>query len=164
MFRFFSLAVLVNWLAFVAMVGVIGLGFEGESTGLITAFVSVLTAESAFGLDSSLAQAIAMTGALSMLAAGLWSIMAVLFADNSPQHNQDQDFVVAASLGYCLLLFAGLAGLAIATGDHLVGTLSGVASMTPILAGVALRVTSTAEQASTTMGARTSWAFCSPST
>ncbi len=150
MFRFFSLAVLVNWLALVAMIGVVGIGFEGQSTGLIAAIVSVLTAETSFGLEFSLARAIAMTGALSVLAAGLWSIMAVLFADKSLQHNQDQDFVVSASLGYCLMLFAGLLGLALATGDHLVGMLSCVSSMTTILAGVALRMTSAQAQAGKT--------------
>ena len=131
-----------------ATIGVVGLGFEGQSYGLIAAIISVLTAETPLGIEMSLARAIAMTGAVSVLAAGLWSIMTVLFADKSEQHSQDQDFVVSASLGYCLMLFAGLLGLAIATGDHLVGMLSCVSSMTTILAGVALRMTSIQVQAS----------------
>ena len=39
MFRFFSIAILINWLALVATIGVVGLGFEGQSYGLIAAIM-----------------------------------------------------------------------------------------------------------------------------
>lgn len=140
MYRFFSFAVLFNWLIVVAMLGLVGLGMADTPGGLIKGLAAMLTAETPFALPVHIAKAVSIAAALSVLTAGLWAIMAILFADDSEQHNQEQDFVIATSLGYCLIMFACLVVLAVGVGKPSIGALASVASMATVLAGVAQRV------------------------
>lgn len=138
--RFFSFAVLFNWLIVIAMIGLVGFGMGGEQAGLINGLAAMLSAETPFGLPAHIAKATSIAAALSVLTAGLWAIMAVLFADDSEQHNHEQDFVIATSLGYCLILFAGVIAFSVGVGNHLMGALAAIASLATVLAGVAQRV------------------------
>lgn len=146
MYRFFSFAVLFNWLIVMAMIGLVGLGLTESADGLISAVAQMLAAETPFALPINIADTIAIGAALSVLTAGLWAIMAVLFADDSDQHNQEQDFVISTSLGYCLILFASLIAVSVGVGDTTIGALASVASMATVLAGVAQRVFSAEER------------------
>lgn len=147
MYRFFSFAVLFNWLIVIAMIGLVGFGMTDVSEGLMSAVAQMLAAESPFAMPVNVADAVAIGAALSVLTAGLWAIMAVLFADDSDQHNQEQDFVIATSLGYCLILFACLIALSVGVGAHAIGALASVASLATVLAGVTQRVFSAEERA-----------------
>ena len=140
MYRFFSFAVLFNWLIVVAMLGLVGFGMADKPGGLIDGLASVLTSDTPFALPTHIAKAVSVTAALSVLTAGLWAIMAILFADDSEQHNQEQDFVIAASLGYCLILFACVVVLAVGVGNPAMGALASVGSLATVLAGVAQRI------------------------
>lgn len=140
MYRFFSFAVLFNWLIVVAMLGLVGFGMADKPGGLIDGLASVLTADTPFALPTHIANAVSVVAALSVLTAGLWAIMAILFADDSEQHSQEQDFVIATSLGYCLILFACVVVLAVGVGSPAMGALASVGSLATVLAGVAQRV------------------------
>ena len=140
MYRFFSFAVLFNWLIIIAMIGLVGFGMTENADGLMSALARALSAEIPFALPVNIADSVAIGTALSVLTAGLWAIMAVLFADESVQHNEEQDFVIATSLGYCLILFACLIALAVGIGEHAIGALASVASLATVVAGVAQRV------------------------
>lgn len=149
MYRFFSFAVLFNWLIVIAMIGLVGLGLSADRSGMMSGLTSLLVAEAPFGLSDSLARAISIGASLSVLTAALWAIMAVLFADDSDQHSSEQDFVISVSLGFCLILFACLIALSVGVGQYEVGALASVASYVTVLAGVAQRVFSAEERART---------------
>ena len=147
MHRFFSFAVLFNWLIVMAMIGLVGFGLTEGAGGLISAVAQMLAAETPFALPINVADSVAIAAALSVLTAGLWAIMTVLFADDSDQHSEEQDFVIATSLGYCLILFASLVAVSVGVGETSIGALASVASMATVLAGVAQRVFSAEERA-----------------
>lgn len=138
MYRFISFAVLFNWLIVLAMIGLIGFGMGNGSGGLINGLATMLAAEAPFAVPVHIAEALSIAAALSVLTAALWVIMAILFADQGEQH--EQDFVTATALGYCLILFAILVALAVGVGDPASGALASVASLATVLAGVAQRV------------------------
>ncbi len=140
MHRFFSFAVLFNWLVVIAMIGLVGFGIGGEQPGLISGLEAMLSAESPFAIPAHIAKMISIAAALSVLTAGLWAIMAIMFADDSVRHNHEQDFVIATSLGYCLILFACVIAFSVGVGNHSIGALASIASLATVLAGVTQRV------------------------
>ena len=146
MYRFFSFAVLFNWLIVIAMLGLVGFGMAEKPSGLINGLTGMLTDQTPFAVPVHIAKAVSIFAALSVLTAGLWAIMAILFADDSDKHIQEQDFVIATSLGYCLILFASVVVLAVGVGNPAIGALASVASLATVLAGVAQRVFSAEAQ------------------
>lgn len=149
MYRFFSFAVLFNWLIIIAMLGLVGFGLSADKNGMINGLTQLLAAETPFGVSASGAKAVAVGAALAVLTAALWAIMAVLFADDSDQHNSEQDFVISASLGFCLILFGCLIALSVGTGQTELGALASIASLVTVLAGVAQRVFAAEERSRT---------------
>lgn len=145
MYRFFSTAVLLNWLAAMAFIALSGFGLGEEGGGLVKAFGAAITNPALFGFHERMAEIIAMMFALAGLTAGLWAILALAVADDSEAQQKDQDFVVATSLGVCLLLLMPALMLAAWGGDVAMGTLACVASFITVLAGVAHRMFAVAE-------------------
>lgn len=143
--RFISIALLVNWLAVMAGVGLSGLGM-GE--GLLPAGMHMLTA--LFGGNAFLAEPLVMAVALMINVAIVWAILAVSVAQPNGDGHSDAEFAVHASTGFCLVVFALVLLTAAFARAADVGALATVASFATVLTAVAWRFVAADEMAQDT--------------
>lgn len=140
MYRFFSIAVMLNWLAVLCVLGIVGLGLENGSGGMIAALNETLSGEAGLQLQAVTAKLLTNAAVLTVMVAAVWALLAIIFAAPNGVENNQLDFVIMLSLGVCLCVFAVILALAIYTSAAVLSAMVCIASFATILAGIAHRV------------------------
>jgi hypothetical protein len=140
MYRFFSITVILNWVAVLAVLSVVGLGIKVEQGGMIDALNEALSSEAGLQLLPETAYALSVAAVLIVLTMATWALLAIIFAAPNGTENKQQDFVIMFAMGVCLCVFAIILAIAIYTGATFLSTTICIASFATILAGIAHRV------------------------
>ncbi|WP_018687690.1 hypothetical protein [Ahrensia kielensis] len=140
MYRFFSIAVMLNWLAVLCVLGIVGFGLENGSGGMIAALNETLSGEAGLQLPAVTAKLLTNAAVLTVMIAAVWALLAIIFAAPNGVENNQLDLVIMLSMGICLCVFAVILALAIYTSAAVLSAMVCIASFATILAGIAHRV------------------------
>lgn len=136
MLRIFNIAIILNWMAALAVIGFAGISGDG----LATAFAHMLESATLFALQPHIAQSAALVVTLSVLTAGIWAVLGVVLAGNYEVEQGEREFVITASFGFCLGLFAVILMLAAWEHNSAVGQMAALCSFATLFAAIALRL------------------------
>lgn len=140
MFRLFSIAVILNWVAVLAVLSILGLGLDIGSSGMIDLLHQALNGEAGLQLHSGTAHLLSSSAIFIVSTSALWALLAIIFAAPNGSENKQQDFVIMLAMGICLCVFALILALAIYTGSSILSANVCIASFATMLAGIAHRV------------------------